>query len=84
MKTFTVYVPCTLSISFKVEAEDCKDAIDKALQTELTVQVIDEHRNNVDIEDFDMHEYITKGNVFYGGQNKIEVEEDEIEVEEVI
>jgi hypothetical protein len=75
MKTFTVLVPCTLSISFKVEAEDCKDAIDKALQAELTVQVIDEDRNNVDIEDFDMHEYITKDNEFYGGQNKIEVEE---------
>ncbi len=75
MKTFTVWVPCTLSICFEVEAEDCKDAISKALQTEFTVRVIDKDQVDVDVEQFEIHEYVTKGNVFYGVQDKIEVEE---------
>ncbi len=75
MKTFTVLVPCTLSICFEVEAEGKIDAISKALQTEFTVRVIDENQVDVNVEQFEIHEYVIKGNVFYGVQDKIEVEE---------
>jgi hypothetical protein len=54
MKTYTVYVPCTLSICFEIEAENHEDAINKALESDLTVRVLDEHRNDINVEEFEV------------------------------
>jgi hypothetical protein len=75
MKTYAVLVPCTVSICFEIEAENVEDAIDKALETDLTARVVDQHGNDIDVEDFEMHRHVTQGNVFYGVLDRIEVNE---------
>jgi hypothetical protein len=75
MTTYTVFVPCTLSICFEIEAENPEDAINKALESDLTVRVLDEHRNDINVEEFMTHKRVTQGNVFYGVLNEIQVEE---------
>lgn len=75
MTTYTVYVPCTLSICFEIEAENSEDAIIKALASDLSARVMDEQRNDVCIEEFEMHRCVAEGNVFYGVLNEIQVEE---------
>ncbi|AGH31861.1 hypothetical protein VPIG_00003 [Vibrio phage PWH3a-P1] len=67
MKNYEVLVPITGYIIVEVEADNEKEAIEKAFESdELNIDNINE---------WDTHEAIVQGNVFYGIQNEIEVEE---------
>ncbi|ALM62171.1 hypothetical protein AXI64_gp179 [Vibrio phage qdvp001] len=67
MKSYEVLVPITGYIVVEVEAENEKEAIDKAFESDdLTIDNINE---------WDTHENIVQGNVFYGVKNEVEVEE---------
>ena len=63
MRKYWVTVPVTARICVEVEAEDRESAIDKAFD-EGTLD---------DIEEWEMHEQIVDGNVFYGLINEIDV-----------
>ena len=73
MKKYTVYMPFTGRVAIGVEAEDEASAIAQAWEADISFDDKD-----LDIE-WEMHEQVCKGNVFYGMQNEVEVE---VEVEE--
>ena len=64
---YEVRVPITGVIALEVEAENKKDAIDKAFESE------DLKLENID--GWDVHECIVDGNVSYAYQNSIDVVE---------
>lgn len=67
MKEYEVLVPITGYIIVNVNAENKEDAVNKAFESdELTLD---------NIEQWDSHECVVKGNVFYGTVNEIEVNE---------
>jgi hypothetical protein len=79
MPRFTVFIPCTGSISVELEAENEDQAKEKALEAPWTMDKIStENGQALDgmtahIYEWEMHKQITKGNAFYGVQNEIEV-----------
>ena len=75
MKRYTVAVPITGVIYVEVNAESEKEALTAALDSDgLT-------RDN--IEEWEAHDYVTRGNVCSAVQNSIEVvSEEDIEDEE--
>ena len=65
MKTYTIAVPITGVIYVDVKANSEEDALEAALESEdLSLDKC---------EEWEAHEHIVRGNVFYGHQNKIEV-----------
>jgi hypothetical protein len=73
---FNVFVPCTASICVTVDAESEEEAKQLALDAPWALKVGTEGCDNtmdIAICEFEAHEQITKGNVFYGVQNEIEV-----------
>ena len=71
MATFIVSVPFTGTMSFEVKAANPEEAKQKALDSACSIKV--DEGENMDIEDFELHEYVTRGNVFYGCSNEVEV-----------
>lgn len=69
MKAYTITMPVTGIMVKTVEAETVEEAIEKFCD-EITVN---------DLEQWEVHEEIVKGNVFYGVQNTMEIEEFDIE-----
>lgn len=67
MKRFLVTLPITGYILVEVEADNERAAIDAAL-------ISDELRTDR-IEEWEAHEHIVQGNVFYGRKNRVEVED---------
>lgn len=65
MAKFLVTMPITGYVCIEVEAEDEKDAIERAYDSEVNF-------NN--IEEWDVHEHICEGNVFHGLMNDAEVQ----------
>jgi len=63
MKTYYVKVPLAGIISFSIEAESEKEAINKALKSDITVDINGE--NHPEIEEWDLYEKIVEGNVVY-------------------
>jgi hypothetical protein len=72
MPEYSVLIPCTMSVNIIVEAGSKEEALSKAFDASFSVK-IDEGAECVDICDFETHEKIIKGNVFYGCQNETEV-----------
>ena len=67
MATYTVAVPMTGVIYVQVQAESEEEALGKALDSEqLTLE---------NLEEWEAHKQITRGNVLYAIQNEIEVVE---------
>lgn len=66
MKTYNVRLPITGCVDIEVEAENEDEAIEKALETQVT---------NDDITEWETCEQIVKGNVFYGHTNEAEATE---------
>lgn len=64
MTTYDVYIPITGFIKLEVQAENEDEAINKALKKEVTTD---------DIEEWETHNHVVKGNVFYGKLKEIEV-----------
>lgn len=65
MKTYSVRIPITGIADLEVEAENEQAAIEKAMN-----EVKQE-----DITEWNPHEIIVQGNVFYGHTNEAEAEE---------
>lgn len=65
-KEFDVCLPITGVVYVTVEAEDKESAITAALNSDLSLD---------DIEEWEAHRHITQGNVFYGNQNSASAEE---------
>lgn len=66
MKTYGVSIPVAGYIYIEIEAEDENDAKEKAFQSDIDIK---------DIEEWDVHEEICRGNVFHGNLNKILIED---------
>lgn len=66
MKEYNVSLPVTGILHKTVEAESKEEAITKALESELTYE---------DIESWDTHRIICRGNVFGGELNEAYAEE---------
>lgn len=74
MAKYVVYVPVTISLAIEVDAESEEDAKDAAFNADVTFQLIGSDKNSCAIREYEFHEQITRGSVFYGVRNKIEVE----------
>lgn len=66
MGTYAISMPITGFIYSEVEADSEEEAKEKFYQLEHTTD---------DIEEWDMHEHITQGNIFFGELNDVEIEE---------
>lgn len=66
MATYGVSLPITGSVYVEVEANSEEEAIEKALESEVTSD---------DIEGWETHQQIVQGNVFYGQLNEAHAEE---------
>lgn len=66
MKRYNVSIPIAGTITFNVEAEDEKEAIEKAW---------DEPIDDGELE-YELYEHLTEGNVRHFWNNDIEVEEE--------
>lgn len=64
MKNYQVTVPITGIAFISVQAESEQEAIQKAMDN-VTIN---------EVESWEAHEHIVKGNVFYGVQNEVECE----------
>ena len=60
-----------MTVLVEVHADDEKQAKDKAFETDFRVEV----KDGGEVLEFESHEQIVRGNVFYGVQNEIEVNE---------
>lgn len=69
MAKYSVLIPCTCSILFEIDAESAEDAKQSALDSEFHLEV----SGPGDLCEFEVHEHVCKGNVFYGVLNSIEV-----------
>ena len=64
-KLYAVSIPITGYIYDEIEADSAEEATEKLMQCAETKH----------IEEWDLHEHIVQGNVFYGHLNSILVEE---------
>lgn len=75
-KRFIVEVPVVLKATVGVWADSEEEAKDKVFEEGFSIEVTDSD-NNEDVEVYDweweMHNKITQGNVFYGCINEIDV-----------
>lgn len=65
MKTYGVTLPVTGILYVEVEAENENDAIDKAMEADVTID---------DIQEWESHRQIVQGNVFHGHTNNADAE----------
>ena len=75
MPEYNVLIPCTMSISVVVEAENEEEAKNKALDVDLRVKLESDDPVGPEIYDVGMHRQIVQGNVYYGCTNEMGVEE---------
>ncbi len=73
MKTYYVSIPCTMTVCVTVDAETEEEAKQKAFGVDFDVNVTGD--NDACLQDFEAHEQIVKGSVFYGVQNEVDVTE---------
>lgn len=66
MRKFSVAVPMTGVFFVEVDAEDEEKAIDLAMQKDFKIE---------DLENWEIHRYIVRGNVFYGDYSEAEAED---------
>jgi hypothetical protein len=65
MKEYSVKLPVAGYAVVMVEADNEKEALEKALESEVKLD---------DIEEWDVHEHIIEGNIFYGNCNDPEID----------
>jgi hypothetical protein len=78
MPKYVVAVPCTMSVLVYVEAKNKESAKTAALNASFVAYVKPEiipgnDVLNIEVDEFEAHECITKGNFFYGVQNEVKV-----------
>lgn len=64
MKTYGLYVPITGYVAVEVEAGTEEEAIQKALESDVSLE---------DVEEWEMHRTVVEGNFFHGLRNTYEV-----------
>lgn len=74
MKEYYVEIPFTGKITVIVEAENAEDAKMKALE-ECDLDLTQKSELGYELESWELHESVTKGNVFYGILNEISADE---------
>ena len=75
MPIYTVIIPCTLAIAVTVEAENEEAAKEAAFKVDFNLAIESVGEGNPEIIDFESHNQITRGNVYSGCINEMEVEE---------
>lgn len=79
MKTFYVSVPVVMRLSLYVEAEDEHEAKEKVLSGDISIDVTDRGNQFDGIDwEWEMHEKVVQGNVYYGITNEMEITEEEL------
>jgi hypothetical protein len=76
-KEYTIRMPFTGVITNVIEAETKEEAI-KKFRDELDT-VIPDSPNGYMVDEWELSEKIVTGNVFWGVQNEMEIQEEEIE-----
>lgn len=74
-KTYHVHVPVVMEIVITVEAETKDAAIESVWSTDFGLEIIGKDAERVDIAEWEMHSHVTRGNVYSGCINDIDVEE---------
>ena len=69
MPTYHVFLPFTGVFFLEVEADSEDAAKDAAFEKDITLNA-----KEAEIQDWNTHEHVVRGNVFYGVQREIEVE----------
>lgn len=76
---YNITIPCTMSISVTVTADNKEEAISKAFNLSWYLKVIaeDKEAENAapEINELELHRMICQGNVFHGCINELEIEE---------
>lgn len=75
MPEYNILIPCTMSISVGVEAENEEEAKNKALDVDLRVKLESDDPMGPEIYEFETHRQICQGNIYYGCINEIDVQE---------
>ena len=73
MPRYTVTIPCTMAVVVSVEADDEEGAKEAAFNVDFNVELKGDPDASPEIIEFETHEQITKGNVYYGCINEMEV-----------
>ena len=74
MTEYSVLIPCTMSISVVVEAENKEEAKRKALDVDLRVKIESDDTADPQVNYFKMHRMIADGNLYHGCINEMDVE----------
>jgi hypothetical protein len=64
MKTYLVTIPCTMAVCVEVEAESEEAAKEAAFEVDFNIEIKSEHK--AEILDFEVHNRVSSGNVYYG------------------
>lgn len=78
MAKFAVQIPCTMAIEVTVEASSKEEAKEKAFDVDFGVCIDKEFSDlsaDPTIVEWEAHEQVTRGNVFLGVLNDIDVTE---------
>lgn len=67
LKSYSVTIPITGYVAVSVKASNEKEAIEKAMEVNVT---------DKDIQEWSTHRHVTTGNVFHGLQNSVDVYEE--------
>jgi hypothetical protein len=74
MNIYNVYVPITGVLTITVKAENEEEAKEMALDSQVALKIEHDDANHVELNEFEMHKQIVRGNVFHGCMNDIDVE----------
>lgn len=72
---FAVSMPITMHVSILVEADDEEKAKAAAFEADFGFDVVGPSKDKVEIIEWEMHSHVTRGNVYSGVINDIDVEE---------
>jgi hypothetical protein len=76
-KDFYVEIPVVLKLMVGVTAKTEEEAIEKVFDSRIAIDVVDDGETLNWVEhEWEMHDKIVQGNVFYGGINEPYVEEE--------
>ena len=74
MGKYYVELPVVLKFMTEVDADSIEDAIVKAMDSSVTIDVYEDKKDTDNLEfvdyEWEFHEHVVKGNVYYGGINE--------------
>jgi hypothetical protein len=75
MPTYLVTFPVVGGLTFTVDAENEKSAVEKAWEIDWGAEITGPNEHGIEFVDLDRVEVVSRGNVCYAPINKIEVED---------